>query len=53
MWKYAAAKGVHATPTGFANGTHIDNLPFSVPAWMHLLNEIYESQYQAPTNILN
>ena len=47
MWKYAAGKGVHATPTAFVNGAYLDNVPFTVPGWMILLNEIYDSQYKA------
>ena len=45
LWKYAAGKGVHATPTAFVNGAYLDNVPFTVPGWMRLLNEIYDSQY--------
>ena len=43
LWKYAAGKGVHATPTAFVNGAYLDNVPFTVPGWMRLLNEIYDS----------
>ena len=49
MWKYAAGKGVHATPTAFVNGAYLDRVPFTVWGWMRLLNEIYDSQYKAPT----
>lgn len=48
MWKYAAAKGVHATPTAFVNGAYLDNVPFKVNGWMKLLNSIYDSQYSHP-----
>ena len=49
MWKYAAAKGVNGTPTSFVNGAHLDDVPFTVHGWMKLLNEIYDSQYKAPS----
>ena len=49
MWKYAAGKGVHATPTAFVNGAYLDRVPFTVFGWMRLLNEIYDSQYKAPS----
>ena len=45
MWKYAAGKGVHATPTAFLNGAYVDSVPFTVRGWMKLLNETYDSQY--------
>ena len=51
LWKYAAGKGVHATPTAFANGVYLDNVPFSVLGWMRLLNQIYDSQYKAPETV--
>jgi len=38
LWKYAAGKGVHATPTSFVNGVHLDDVPFTVDGWMTLLN---------------
>ena len=47
MWDYGVGKGVHGTPTGFANGALIDDLPDTVPGWMQLLDEIYKSQYKA------
>ena len=46
FWKYAAGKGVHATPTAFVNGAYLDDVPFTVRGWMKLLNEIYDSQYK-------
>ena len=46
MWKYAAGKGVHATPTAFVNGAYLDNVPFTVAGWMVLLNEVYNKQYK-------
>ena len=50
MWKYATAKGVNATPTVFINGVHLDAVPFSVADWMTLLNQIYDSQWHAPSS---
>ena len=46
MWKYAAGKGVHATPTAFVNGAYIDSVPFSVEGWLALLTEVHHSQYK-------
>ena len=46
FWKYAAGKGVHATPTAFVNGAYLDDVPFTVHGWMKLLNEVYDSQYK-------
>ena len=37
FWKYAAGKGVHATPTAFVNGAYLDDVPFTVHGWMKLL----------------
>lgn len=37
FWKYAAGKGVHATPTSFLNGAYLDDVPFTVRGWMRLL----------------
>ena len=50
LWKYAAGKGVHATPTAFVNGAYLDSVPFTVPGWMRLLNQIYDSQYKATSS---
>lgn len=44
MWKYGATMGVSGTPTGFANGVKLDELPFTVEGWMDMLNTIYASQ---------
>ena len=43
MWKYAAGKGVHATPTAFVNGAYLDSVPFSVAGWLALLTEVHHS----------
>jgi 2-hydroxychromene-2-carboxylate isomerase len=45
QWKFATASGVFGTPTGFANGVMLDELPFTVEGWMDMLNTIYASQY--------
>lgn len=52
MWKHAASRGVSGTPTVFINGVHIDDVPYSVSNWMHVLNDVYNSQYHAPAAFL-
>ena len=52
FWKYAAGKGVHATPTAFVNGAYLDDVPFTVHGWMKLLNEVYDSQYKGDESAL-
>jgi hypothetical protein len=49
MWKFGVASGVYGTPTGFANGVMLDELPFTVEGWLDMLNAIYNSQYHPPT----
>ena len=51
MWKYATAKGVNGTPSAFMNGVNLDDVPFTVDGWMDLLNQVYESQYKAPSSL--
>uniref|UniRef100_A0A7S3HXP9 Thioredoxin-like fold domain-containing protein n=1 Tax=Favella ehrenbergii TaxID=182087 RepID=A0A7S3HXP9_9SPIT len=56
MWKYAAQRGVFGTPSAYVNGVRLDDVPFTVPGWMRLLNQIYDSQVghdSQVTEILN
>ena len=46
MWKYAASKGVNATPSAFVNGVNLDEVPTKVEDWMALLDSIYNSQHR-------
>ena len=51
MWKSACARGVSGTPTVFINGVKLDNAPGSHLVWMNTLNNVYDSQYHAATQV--
>lgn len=44
LWKYAADRTVHATPSAIVNGVLLQNPPFTADDWMKLLGDTYYSR---------